>query len=225
MTAAKPEEQRRREGYADHRPPRAAVLVGGRINPDELATVKAPAGLSPVEARAWRDLIAPLVAGGMLDRVDLTIVELAAQSLARIRQARAAMRAEHAALMNCLAARRADPEFRQTKTHPGSCLWCEATDGELGRVASGGGLLAPPGTNSQGRVAHPAIAIEKGAMTEFRLLAGVLGIGPGSRVKLAGDAGAGSLRTPHEGGMAGELDRQLPAPARLRVVGDDAGAD
>jgi phage terminase small subunit len=225
MTAAKPEEQRRLEGYADHRPPRTAVLVGGRINPDELDSVRPPAGLSPVEAKAWRDLIAPLVAGGMLDRVDLTIVELAAQALARIRQARAAMRAEHAALMHCLEARRPDPEFRQTKTHPGRCLWCEASDGELGRVASGGGLLAPPGTNSQGRVAHPAIAIEKGAMTEFRLLAGILGIGPGSRVKLAGDAGAGSLRTPHEGGMAGELDRQLPPRSRLRIVGDDGDPD
>jgi hypothetical protein len=71
-------------------------------------------------------------------------------------------------------------------------------DGEI----AASGIFAPKGTNSQGRVAHPAIAIEKGAMTEFRLLAGVLGIGPGSRVKLAGDAGAGSLRTPHEGGMA-----------------------
>jgi len=181
MTAAKSEEQRRREGYPDHRPPRAAVLIGGRINPDERATVRMPSGLSLVEARAWRDIIAPLVAGGMLDRVDLTIVELAAQALARVRQARAVIKLE--------------------------------------------GIFAPAGTNSQGRVANPAIAIEKGAMTEFRLLAQILGIGPGSRVKLAGDAGSGSLRTPHEGGMAGELDRQLPAPARLRVVGDDAGAD
>lgn len=225
MTAAKSEEQRRREGYPDHRPPRAAILVGGRINPDELDTVKPPAGLTAVERRAWYDIIAPLVAGGMLDRVDLTIVELAAQALARARQARAAMKAEHAALLICIAARRDDPDRRRTKGHPGSCMWCEATDGDVQRVASSGGLLAPPGTNSQGRVAHPAIAIEKGAMTEFRLLAMMLGIGPGARVKLAGDAGSGSLRTPHEGGMAGELDRQLPGPARLRVVGDDAGAD
>jgi P27 family predicted phage terminase small subunit len=181
MTAAKSEEQRRLEGYPDHRPPRSAVLIGGRINPDELSTVRRPGGLSPVEARAWRDIIAPLIAGGMLDRVDLTIVEIAAQALARVRQARAVIKAE--------------------------------------------GIFAPPGTNSQGRVASPAIAIEKGAMTEFRLLAGVLGIGPGSRVKLAGDAGAGSLRTQQEGGMAGELGRQLPPRGRLRVVGDDADPD
>jgi phage terminase small subunit len=225
MTVAKSEEQRRLEGYPDHRPPRAAILIGGRINPDELDSVKPPPNLTPMEGRAWRDLIAPLVAGGMLDRVDLTIVELAAQALARVRQARAAMKAEHTAILACIAARNADPEFRKTKAHPGKCLWCEATDGEISRVASSGGLLAPPGTNSQGRVAHPAIAIEKGAMTEFRLLAGVLGIGPGSRVKLAGDAGAGSLRSPHEGGMAGELARQLPPRGRLRVVGDDADPD
>lgn len=225
MTAAKSEEQRRREGYADHRPPRAAVLIGGRINPDELASVRRPAGFSPAEARAWRDIIAPLVVGGMLDRVDLTIVELAAQALARVRVAREVMRTEHAALRTCIAARAADTEFRRTTAHPGRCMWCEASDVEVARVASAGGLLAPPGTNSQGRVAHPAIAIEKGSMTEFRLLAQILGIGPASRVKLAGDASAGSLRTPHEGGMAGELGRTLPPQARLRVVGDDGDAD
>src|SRR5258706_298749 len=59
MTVAKPEEQRRLEGYPDHRPPRTAVLIGGRIAPDELETVKPPSGFTLVEARAWRAIIAP----------------------------------------------------------------------------------------------------------------------------------------------------------------------
>jgi P27 family predicted phage terminase small subunit len=174
----KPTEQKRLEGNPGHHPKRTPVIVGGRITVDDLAGIRRPAHFNPVEARAWRDLLAPLVAGGILDRVDLTVLEMAAQALGRARQAREVIKRE--------------------------------------------GLF---GESSQGTHAHPAIGIEKGAMTEFRLLAVQLGIGPGARVRLGGEPGSGSLRTAYDGGMAGELDRQLPPAARLRVVGDDAGAD
>lgn len=70
-------------------------------------------------------------------------------------------------------------------------------------------------TNSQGRVAHWAIGIRQQASAEFRQWAQVLGIGPANRTKL-GVAGAKP-----EGGMAGELGRTLPKPARLRVIDRD----
>ena len=170
--APKPVEVQRLQGNPSHRPMRQPTLLGGRISEQDLESLRPPVGLSPGERRAWHEIITPLVAGGILDRADLTIVEMAAQALARSRQARRVL-------------------TREGITH----------------------------RNSQGYCAHPAIAIEKGAMAEYRQLALQLGIGPSGRTRIGKASGA----TP-EGGMAGEMRRKLPAPARLSVLrgGEDA---
>jgi len=163
-----PDEVKIRNGNPGHRPLRDPVLVAGRLAEGD--HVKTPRGFTKLERAAWRELLAPLVAGGILDRADLTLLEIAAQALARARAARLIL----------------------------------ATDGMLHK-------------NSQGVVAHPAIAIEKGAMTEYRQLAIQLGIGPSGRTRL----GRSAAPKP-EGGMAGELSRNLPPPVRLHVAnGED----
>lgn len=82
----KPDEVKRLEGYPGHHPIRQPSLVGGRIASGD--SVETPAGLSPAERKAWAELTEPLIRGGILDRADLSIVEMAAVALARARHAR-----------------------------------------------------------------------------------------------------------------------------------------
>jgi len=163
-----PDEVKIRNGNPGHRPLRDPVLVAGRIAEGD--RIRTPRGFTKLERAAWRELTTVLVAGGLLDRADLTLVEIAAQALGRARYARLVI----------------------------------AEEGMFHR-------------NSQGVVAHWAVAIEKSAMTEYRQLAIQLGIGPAGRTRL----GKSAAPKP-EGGMAGELSRNLPPPVRLHVAnGDD----
>jgi P27 family predicted phage terminase small subunit len=165
-----PDEVKNRNGNPDHRPARQPTLVGGRIDVgDRVAT---PPGMSRDAKRAWRQLLAPLVSAGMLDRADLPALELAARCLGTARE------------MDAVIAK--EGSFAQT---------------------------------SQGRSAHPAVAIRNAAMAEFRQWAAKLAIGPANR------AIAGQKGTAPDGGMAGELARQLPQRARLSVVGGGEADD
>jgi len=89
----KPVELDRLQGNPSHRA-RQPTILGGRVSESDLAALQPPAGMSAAERRAWREVIGPLVAGGILDRADLSLVELAAQALARARAARALLNRE-----------------------------------------------------------------------------------------------------------------------------------
>lgn len=83
----------------------------------------------------------------------------------------------------------------------------------LGRAREARKLLNTEGilaVNSQGRVAHPAIAIERGSWTEFRQIAEHMGLSPAARARL-GLSG-------HKETMTGELERQIGRAPRLRAV-------
>lgn len=69
------------------------------------------------------------------------------------------------------------------------------------------GLLA---TNSQGRVGHPALAIEQAAWKEFRQLADQLPLSPWGRQRLSITIGSG--------GETDEMERELGPSTRDRIT-------
>lgn len=83
----KPVEQREREGNPSKRPVPTPVLVAGRPDLDELA--EPPAHLPPEAQEFWRDSIQRLTAVGIIDRVDVPVLEQLATQYARVRQAQA----------------------------------------------------------------------------------------------------------------------------------------
>jgi P27 family predicted phage terminase small subunit len=81
----KPVEQKMREGNPGKRPLPEPVLVSGRPLPQELD--EPPAHL-PADARDfWRTSVARLVEVGIIDRVDVTVLEQLAVQYARMRAA------------------------------------------------------------------------------------------------------------------------------------------
>lgn len=89
----KPEELRRLEGYADHRPPRVPTLIGGRIDPSDLP-LKPPTGLSAGAKRVWKETTDLLVRANVLDYADLAIVETFAVVTGHLRDLNAAIATE-----------------------------------------------------------------------------------------------------------------------------------
>jgi P27 family predicted phage terminase small subunit len=80
----KPLEMRQREGNAGHRPLPEPLLVAGRPELNELA--EPPAHL-PIEAKEfWRESVVHLIRVGIIDRVDVPVLEQLATQYARIRQ-------------------------------------------------------------------------------------------------------------------------------------------
>lgn len=96
MNPKKPIELARLQGNPGKRRLDPPTLVAGRIGPDE--TLRAPAGFTPAQRKAWRDLVEPLRAGGILDFVDLSMLEAAAVAMARAREAGAVV--NEAGLLN-----------------------------------------------------------------------------------------------------------------------------
>ncbi len=81
----KPLEQRQLEGNAGKRALPEPVLVGGRPGLGELAE---PPDYLPDEAKAfWADTVMRLIDVGIVDRVDVPVLEQLATQYARIRQA------------------------------------------------------------------------------------------------------------------------------------------
>jgi P27 family predicted phage terminase small subunit len=81
----KPREQRVREGNAGKRKLPEAVLVAGR--PDLAEIAEPPAHLPPEAQAFWRDSVLKLIEVGIIDRVDVPVLEQMATQYARIRQA------------------------------------------------------------------------------------------------------------------------------------------
>lgn len=80
-----PIEQRVKEGNTQHRPLPAPVLVSGR---PALSELEEPPAHLPVEAKAfWRDSVQRLIEVGIVDRVDVPVLEQLSTQYARIRQA------------------------------------------------------------------------------------------------------------------------------------------
>jgi P27 family predicted phage terminase small subunit len=80
-----PIEQRKRDGNPQNRPLPEPMLVAGRPTPNELN--EPPAHL-PEEAKDfWRESVARLIDVGIIDRVDVPVLEQMATQYARIRQA------------------------------------------------------------------------------------------------------------------------------------------
>lgn len=81
----KPVEQRELEGNAGKRPLPEPVLIGGR---PELADLAVPPSTLPEDAQEfWEETVAMLVEVGMIDRVDVPVLEQLAVQYARIRGA------------------------------------------------------------------------------------------------------------------------------------------
>jgi P27 family predicted phage terminase small subunit len=80
-----PVEQRKRTGNPQHRPLPEPLLVSGRPDLQELAE---PPDYLPDEAKEfWRDSVIKLVETGIIDRVDVPVLEQLSVQYARIRQA------------------------------------------------------------------------------------------------------------------------------------------
>lgn len=81
----KPVEQRIREGNIEKTPLPEPLLVSGRPRMDEL---REPPDYLPEEAKDfWRDSVTQLINVGIVDRVDVPVLEQLAVQYARIRQA------------------------------------------------------------------------------------------------------------------------------------------
>jgi P27 family predicted phage terminase small subunit len=80
----KPVEQRQKEGNAARRPLPDTLLVSGRPT---LAELQEPPEHIPAEAKDfWRDSVTRLIEVGIVDRVDVPVLEQLATQYARIRQ-------------------------------------------------------------------------------------------------------------------------------------------
>jgi P27 family predicted phage terminase small subunit len=80
----KPIEQRIREGNPSKRPLPEPVLIAGRPDLQELA--EPPAYLPPEAKEFWRDSVVKLCETGIIDRVDVPVLEQLCTQYARIRQ-------------------------------------------------------------------------------------------------------------------------------------------
>lgn len=80
----KPVEQRQREGNASKRKLPEPLLVGGRPTLRELD--EPPEHLPPEAKEFWRDSVVRLIEVGIVDRVDVPVLEQLATQYARIRQ-------------------------------------------------------------------------------------------------------------------------------------------
>jgi P27 family predicted phage terminase small subunit len=81
----KPIEQRQREGNSGNRPLPETTLVAGRPEKHELAD---PPDHLPNDAKGfWRESVARLIEVGIVDRVDVPVLEQMSVQYARIRQA------------------------------------------------------------------------------------------------------------------------------------------
>lgn len=86
----KPLEQRQREGNAGHRRLPEPVIIGGR---PALAELEEPPAHLPDEAKDfWRDSVQRLIEVGVVDRVDVPVLEQLSVQYARIRQAQRVLR-------------------------------------------------------------------------------------------------------------------------------------
>ncbi|CAB4198348.1 COG3747 Phage terminase, small subunit [uncultured Caudovirales phage] len=88
----KPVEQKIREGNPGKRPLPEPLLVGGRPALSELD--EPPAHLPPEAQEFWRDSVKRLVEVGVVDRVDVPVLEQLATQYARIRQAQRVLAAD-----------------------------------------------------------------------------------------------------------------------------------
>jgi P27 family predicted phage terminase small subunit len=86
----KPAEQRKREGNAGKRPLPDTVLVSGR--PDLAEVMEPPAHLSDDAQDFWRDSVKRLVEVGIIDRVDVPVLEQLCEQYARVRGAQRVIR-------------------------------------------------------------------------------------------------------------------------------------
>jgi P27 family predicted phage terminase small subunit len=80
-----PVEQRIKEGNTQNRPLPQTVLVSGRPAPRELD--EPPPHLPPEAQEFWRESVARLVEVGIVDKVDVPVLEQLSVQYARIRQA------------------------------------------------------------------------------------------------------------------------------------------
>jgi P27 family predicted phage terminase small subunit len=81
-----PIEQRVREGNPQHRPLPEPVIVGGRPVPADLA--EPPADLPQDAQDFWCDSVVRLVEVGLIDWVDVPVLEMLATQYARVKQSR-----------------------------------------------------------------------------------------------------------------------------------------
>jgi P27 family predicted phage terminase small subunit len=80
-----PREERIRQGNTQHRPLPEPLLVAGRPDLGELAE---PPDHLPEDAKAlWRDSVERLIEVGIVDRVDVPVLETLCTQYARLRQA------------------------------------------------------------------------------------------------------------------------------------------
>lgn len=85
----KPVEQRRAEGNPRKHPIPAPVLVGGRPSREEL--MEPPEHLHEDAKSFWKEAVAKLVDVGIVDRIDIPVLEQLATQYARIRAAQRAI--------------------------------------------------------------------------------------------------------------------------------------
>lgn len=169
--APTPIETKMRQGNPGHQVLPQPLVLGGRVKPGD-PFPKAPDSLSPEARRVWRNLVAQLIAGGIYDRADATMVETAAGLVVRLRQARR--------LLDDLAAGRIDVPMAFGKTRRSSALDV---------------FIAP---SVRGMVRNPVAAHEAELSTALRLALTEIGLSPAGRTRVGqrsdGRAGLAGMR-------------------------------